>query len=336
MKKIITIFVLIAFLALVYPSSAADNCIVCHNTYDFGEFTSINKSLFGVHVNINSTDGSGMLTTYDCVECHYNVSNMYTPGFTVATYTCEDCHVRNITGIVPANLMVSNHIPNGSTNISLTGASCVDCHNKTANLYRYSYNASAAHYGRNASFGISPGAAYCAYCHANSSTIYKDVMENQNNINLGNHTSGRFSRHIANPGSLDGGPDCTTCHNTGRMHDANLTKPVLNSKLCNACHQMDTIKKDLHAGKIECAQCHTEVNSDIHNIKYLLQDGTYRSANATGCPDCHGTPWIPIKLPFPTANCTTCHLGSGLANLTQFADAPLLPSPITHLSLIHI
>src|SRR5665648_459313 len=112
MKKIIPIFVLIAFLTLVYPSSAVDNCLVCHSTYDFGEFSSINKSLFGVHININPTDMPGTLTNYDCVECHYNVSNMYTPGFTVATRTCEYCHINN-----PSGPIVSNHIPNGSTNI---------------------------------------------------------------------------------------------------------------------------------------------------------------------------------------------------------------------------
>lgn len=321
MKKTTVIFALIAFLTLVYPGSAG--CISCHSSDQqiYTEiYPAINTSIFGAHQDINITDGG--ISDSDCRACHYDTSDMYAKGFTVATYTCEGCHISNTSGIVPADRIVYNHIPNGSTNISLTKASCGDCHNKTANLSRYSANASAAHYGRNASFGLSPGASYCAYCHANSSTVYRDVMENQNNNNLSNHTSSRYSGHPAVR------PDCTSCHWTDRIHGTNLTKPVPNSSFCNDCHKKDPLQKDMHAGKVECKSCHTEVDSDIHNIKYLLPDGTYRGINAIAC-NCHGVPFIPIKPPFPTANCTTCHLGNGLA---KFAEAPRFPSPMTHSS----
>src|SRR5659263_120098 len=185
MKKTTVIFALIAFLTLVYPGSAG--CISCHSSDQqiYTEiYPAINTSIFGAHQDINITDGG--ISDSDCRACHYDTSDMYAKGFTVATYTCEGCHISNTSGIVPADRIVYNHIPNGSTNISLTKASCGDCHNKTANLSRYSANASAAHYGRNASFGLSPGASYCAYCHANSSTVYRDLMQNQNNAMLGN------------------------------------------------------------------------------------------------------------------------------------------------------
>jgi hypothetical protein len=325
MNKTQLLLALLIFISFVNTGDAFfENCMSCHSgdTGSPGKYPAINISVFGIHRDINTTDGVGNISEGDCSVCHYDVSKMFDQGFTVATYTCEDCHISNIRGIVPADRIVYNHIPNGSTNISLTGSSCGDCHNKTAHLSRYSANASAAHYGGNASFGLPPGASYCAYCHANSSTIYRDVMENQNNNNLSNHTSGRYSGHPA------GLPDCTTCHWTDRIHGTNLTKPVPNSSFCNDCHMKDKLQKKMHAGKVECKSCHTEVDSDIHKIKYLLPDGTYRAINATGC-NCHGSPFIPIKPSFSTANCTTCHLGNGLA---KFADAPRFPSPMTHSS----
>ena len=88
--------------------------------------------------------------------------------------------VRTATSTEQSRLLPGFHNHNRTGNVSVT-ASCADCHNKTSNLFRYSANASAAHYGRNASFGLSPGESYCAYCHENSSTVYRDVMQNQNN-----------------------------------------------------------------------------------------------------------------------------------------------------------
>ena len=320
MKKITIILALLAYLTFVNPVGSALECMVCHSS-DANEFPFINLSLFGVHANVNSTDGAGNITSGDCIACHYSANTLIFHSFPISTYTCEDCHIN---GIVPAAPRVSNH--NSTGNVSVI-ASCADCHNKTSNLFRYSANASAAHYGRNASFGISPGEPYCAYCHENSSSVYRDLMQNQTNAMLGNHTFGRL-----NASHRAGYPNCTTCHWTDTIHGPNLTKPVPNSSFCINCHKEDRLQKDMHAGKVECKSCHTEVDSDIHNIKYLLQDGTYRSSNATGCLDCHGgNPWPTFRLTFSAlvANCTTCHLGNGLI---KFADAPRFPSPLMHSS----
>jgi hypothetical protein len=50
-------------------------------------------------MDINTTDGVGVISNADCSVCHYDVSQMYSPGFTVSTYKCEDCHVNGaVTG----------------------------------------------------------------------------------------------------------------------------------------------------------------------------------------------------------------------------------------------
>ncbi|PWB50771.1 MAG: hypothetical protein C3F06_11985 [Candidatus Methanoperedenaceae archaeon] len=318
MKKNRVIFALIVFLILAFPGSAVLDCKGCHQ-FDMGAFPLINEPFFGVHVNVNSTEGSGNLTNYDCMACHYSI-DVFPHNSPRLTYTCEECHISNIIGIVPPDRIIYNHNRSAnSTNISV-GASCGNCHNKTSNLSIYSANASAAHYGRNASFGLSPGEEYCAYCHANSSTVYRDVMQNPKNTALGNHTSGiMFQSHPA------GFPDCTTCHWTDRLHGQNLTKPVPNSGFCNNCHKNDPQKMEMHAGTVECIRCHTENDSDIHNIQYLLKDGTYRSVNATNCGDCHGAARTAFKL--TTADCTTCHLGNGIV---KFSEAPRFQSPLAH------
>jgi glutaredoxin len=317
MKKLRTKLFLLAFFVMSVHAASATECLTCHQS-NVSSFPLINESLFGVHRNVNTTDGIGNLTSADCMTCHYSANILNIPhSFPVLTHTCDDCHSG---GTFPSP-KVYNHDHTGNITVNFT---CSTCHNKTSNLFRYSENASASHYGRNASFNISPGEPYCAYCHENSSSIYKDAMQNPDNSMRGNHTSG-----IINPDHPAGRPDCTTCHGTDRIHGTNLTKPTPDSVFCKNCHDKDTIKKDKHAGYVECIRCHADKNSDIHNIKYLLQNGTYQGINATGCGDCHGTPFIPIKPQLPTADCTTCHLGNGL---TKFAEAPHLPSPMNHSS----
>ena len=246
MKKEIVILVLLAYLSLAYTGSAFElDCITCHSGPKTDSQTGIsyppiNPSLFGNHTNVNTTDGVGNLTSWDCMACHYSASKFDLPhNTTVSTYTCEDCHINRT---VPAAPIVSNH--NRTGNVSVT-ASCAGCHNKTTNLFRYNANASAAHYGRNASFGLSPGEPYCAYCHENSSSVYRDLMQNQTNAMLGNHTFGRI-----NASHYAGFPNCTTCHRTDTIHGPNLTKPVPDSVFCNNCHKNDRrLQKNSMRGK---------------------------------------------------------------------------------------
>ena len=318
MKNILFLFsMLIIFFSANAGDALFENCMSCHDS-DIGIYPVIDPSFFGIHRDINITDGSGNLSDGDCSVCHYDISNMFSSGFTVSTYTCEDCHVY---GAIPGAPGVYNH--NRNTNISVN-VFCSDCHNKTANLFRYSINASAAHYGINASFGISPGEPYCIYCHRNSSTNYYDLMQNPNNDQINDHTTG-----ILYPIHPAGRPDCTTCHGTDRLHGPGIYKPVLNSGFCISCHTSDTLQKNRHNDAVECTDCHTDVQSDIHTIKYVMQNGSYRSISATGCPDCHdfGLPAPYFRLPFLAADCPTCHQNGGLV---KFASAPQITTPVKH------
>ncbi|MCX9083396.1 MAG: hypothetical protein OIN87_01195, partial [Candidatus Methanoperedens sp.] len=310
---------------LIFVSSAItgdalyDECMLCHNgETGSGKYPAINTSLFGVHRNINNTDGIETISNWDCIVCHYDVSNMFSIGFTVATYNCEDCHVN---GVVQNAPRVYNHINNANITVN---AMCSDCHNKTVNLFSYNASASVSHYGRNASLGLTTGADYCTFCHRNSSSGYKDVMQNQNNNGINDHTSG-----ILNTEHPAGKPDCTICHGQDMLHGSNISKPVLNSDLCINCHKKDRLQKNMHNNKVECISCHLNDSTDIHNIKYIMQDGSYRGINATQCADCHDFSLMQpyFQLPFSTANCTTCHEGSGLQ---KFALAPKLATQLTH------
>lgn len=303
---------LLIVLSSAYTGDALE-CMVCHDG-SIGPL--INSSLFGSHIDVNITGGAGNLTSEDCIACHYS-ANTVVHLLPVSTYTCEDCHIN---GVLPAAPKVYNHTRNANISVN---AFCGDCHNKTSNLFSYSANASAAHYGRNASFGLPTGEQYCIWCHQNSSTIYKDVMQNANNNRINNHTSG-----IINPGHPAGQPDCTTCHGQDKLHGATITKPAYDSGFCRSCHDNDRLKKNKHADTVECITCHADTATDIHNIKYLLQNGTYRSINANGCTDCHnfGLPAPYFQLPFASADCTTCHQ----SGLVKFSSAPKIPAPMEH------
>lgn len=319
MKKILFFLALLTLVSFAHTGGAIfDNCMSCHGS-DTGIYTekypAINTSVFGVHRDINITDGTGILSDSDCSVCHYDVSEMFSEGFTVSTYDCEDCHVK---GVVQGAPGVYNHARNANISVN---AFCSDCHNKTADLFKFNADASTSHYGRNAGFGLPPGEAYCIFCHRNSSTVYKNIMQNQNNDQINDHTTG-----IINPGHPAGRPDCSECHGQDRLHGSNIYKPALNSFFCENCHKNDPIQKNRHNDMVECTGCHTEVKSDIHNIKYIMQNGSYRGINATGCEDCHD-PGYKFRLPFLAANCTSCHQGNGLQ---KFAPALKIPMPVNH------
>src|SRR5665811_1271532 len=91
----------------------------------------------------------------------------------------------------------------------------------------------------------------------------------------------------------------------------------------------DYMQKNKHNNTVECLSCHTEVRSDIHNIKYIMQNGTYRSINATFCFACHNFSLSrpSFQLPFSAADCTTCHQNGGLS---KFNLAPQIPAPLKH------
>lgn len=80
-------------------------CIACHESYTGS--IGINVSSYGRHVNVNTTDGTGNLTDADCTTCHYDTSKMFDPGWSVATYSCQDCHLNGTPVNVPSDVRLT-------------------------------------------------------------------------------------------------------------------------------------------------------------------------------------------------------------------------------------
>jgi hypothetical protein len=298
-------------------AGAGPNCIGCH---DIGgsapkhiNFTAL---LAGVHGNINTTSTPGYEVNEPCYACHSSTGEIPSgnnhPDRQKTPYVCTDCHLS--TGVKAGAYgapIVSEHYLNGSELVASTGAntaleSCLNCHqNASIPELRDTNNndpdtgsfdadgdgvyggaISAYHYGKISPVLNNSGVANCVYCHQQNSS-FDGVMQDATHNNMLNHTDNV------------GGPGCTDCHGSGRMHDSSLTKPALTSSLCTNCH---TTKQE-HAGKVACANCHTSQPRDIHGVKYIQSDGSYNQYSP-------GSP----------ANCTTCHEGSGLGG--AFAAAP--------------
>lgn len=252
-------------------SLAQGNCTNCHQNSTF--LNALNSSpragsYFGkqppqipdpLKHSANILNGSlwGQFWTSETGSCYYChgdvkhnsttlgiVNNLLAPtnvrnGTTTTTTWCADCHVSGAGNFIPASILtVSQHYWNG-TSIDTAGVtSCYSCHNRTemmvgsfdpdgpASVYGGANggNESVSHYGKRRSDMASMDATtYCNYCHnttTNNATFY---VSNFNNTVI-NHTSRATT------------PLCSDCHNTGRIHNSTLAKPVSNDALCSTCH----------------------------------------------------------------------------------------------------
>ncbi len=269
--------------AIVTPGLNPDNkrCWACHTNSSLGANNVVNEADLPASGHPNS----------------YNVPKK-----------CTQCHIQ---GNFSA-LIVSEHF-SGSTEIRTksytnTNDSCVSCHNKSEMLLPNSdpngpksIYAGVSHYGSNktnAALYVSGGSANCTYCHQNPANAFTtEMIDAAGNSSISNHTQ------------LGTNPACINCHNSGRIHFANLTKPTVSSSLCINCHT----NKDQHNGSVECSQCHTQSNRSIHPIQYLQPDGTFK----INSPANKST----------AVNCTNCHQGAGVSG---FGGAPKVPLPVNH------
>ncbi len=96
-------------------SAGGTDCIACHAPNEGPK--DVNISLFGGHAKINTSDGDGNVTNYDCWTCHYR-KDMDKNN----VYLCRSCH-SNQPGIVPiANeSLIMNDFMHDSTE-------CRTCH----------------------------------------------------------------------------------------------------------------------------------------------------------------------------------------------------------------
>ncbi len=281
-------------------SAAGGNCTDCH--FEGGANASaglpvINKTGFitGIHRNIT---GEFSITNYTqlsrvCWGCHVN----YTIQLINESHTkpvselprCEDCHNNatpfNSNYLNKTPLQAREHQPAGEdikTNATLTN--CTICHNKslaiqppTTNVKYPTSKNYVSHYGRQRTdMWASDGnrtITNCSYCHKNNSE-FNDVFGNISNTNI----------------THDTGLNCTLCHGSGRIHDANLSVPLMaggNNSYCFVCHQSSGTSNNnviepsfFNASKhsnLYCTDCHTPRQV----IKGMIVDGESRTFNFT-------------------------------------------------------
>lgn len=274
---------------LIVQTGGAD-CKSCH---DIGGIAPVhvNFTVAGETDALHSGLNRDASSTVDpdnkkCWACHGDgtqptsghPSNYRTP------YTCENCHVQVQGSYNPSAIStVDNHYWNG-TNITTAGvSSCQQCHNKTEMMLSVSGSEvvdNPNHYGKKRpDLGTLSGTnAYCEYCHSstvNGATFYVSDYNNS----------------IVNHSVSSNTPLCTNCHNTGRLHDSEIAKPVSSDTLCKTCH----FGKSEHNNTLSCTECHANnsdgslAGKDIHEIKFLQKDNTFSQdrVNSADCTTCH-------------------------------------------------
>lgn len=322
------------------------DCTSCHDVSKGSpkiNFSVVNDSL-SIHQNISTydsiTDVDGVNNTNKiCWACHMNDSQ-YTDTDEgahadrlgdyngIPVYTCDECHVDNITSIMPDSVLVKEHFygateltaGNSSNNLS----SCEICHNLSEmKLNVILDNTSGgtdledqsdasyliAHYGKKRGTGVDnigtwDGGVNCSYCHQDSNSSFADssiMVYPTLNSNIQDHS-------IRYPSSPANNCTNTSCHAGGRMHDASLKIPVglttnysdgaPSSQVCLNCHGADnyttftsTGLKQKHNNSLNCTECHLYEPRDIHGVKYLQKNGIYNTSNnsAVDCYICHSS-----------------------------------------------
>ena|GEM_PF-1867748 len=314
------------------------DCISCHNIGEESEkidFSVVNNSL-SLHQNIQNygsfTSVSGVNDTNKiCWACHMN--NGSAPASendhadrlgdynNVPVYTCVECHANgtepysNITGRAPdvvQHFAGGSNLTAGNTTDNLT--SCYNCHNLTEMKLEFEVpehlddnnkdNASylVAHYGKKRSTGVDnirtwSGGVNCTYCHQTGTNNFTDAMVNP-----------AYNASVPEHSRFTSTPNCTECHNSGMMHDINLTKPVglttnfsdglPSSQTCLNCHSLanasgnvTTGGREKHNSSLNCTECHLYERRDIHGVRYLQSNDIFTADNTSSlivnCQSCH-------------------------------------------------
>ncbi len=274
------------------------DCVSCH---DIGGMAprkvDVSTMKNSIHANLNSgaSNTTPLTDPIDkaCWACHGDGSE---PSEHPATYKnpkqCEDCHTGTTQFSAP---LVAEHYYAGQDLV--VNAGCQDCHAKNEMLNANSdpdagtTNATISHYGRkrtdlvlNVNGDI---VTNCYYCHQNTTTAFKNVMQNANHSYMYNHTDNTVTQK------------CWNCHAVGRMHDQNHQIPTISNSYCIGCHQVQSNPiTTAHNGTMSCYSCHMDksdtsydtVTAQIHGIKYINSDGSYTrwdKTNAADCVDCH-------------------------------------------------
>ncbi|MCK5660862.1 MAG: cytochrome c3 family protein, partial [Methanosarcinales archaeon] len=236
----------------------------------------------------SSSHPTGYLTPKNCTLCHIN-------GDSATNFTAPQ---------------VSEHYAGGTelqtTSYANINDSCVGCHIENEMLESFNDDtgtqySNVSHYGksRNNTILVSGGVVNCQYCHDNATSTTFEFVDTTNRT---------ISNHSTNYPATN--PDCTDCHNQGRLHDGSLAIPTLNDALCMGCHT----DRQEHNSAVLCINCHvnnSESRNKTHPIQYIDAFGLFDTYNTTA------------------VNCEDCHQGAGVSG---FETAMIVAQPVNHSS----
>ena len=256
-----------------------DECVSCHVDDAPGD---VNRTAFslGVHVDINTTGGAGVINNTDCWTCHFNrdmdINNIR---------KCEDCHVTGITLPEPAPI-ISTHI----SDVAITNYSCSDCHSKVIVDPGTGIPNVTSHYLKRP---IITSENYCDYCHGpNANSPFNATNKSIPAFNHDDETWG-------------GNVTCRTCHTNSSVS----ADPLANNT--SSFHDLTTELGDAYNGttKADCFICHVEKSPQF----VAAPSPPHEIEGMDDCRGCHtsGTGTEPQKLhsvtAFATGGCIACH-----------------------------
>ena len=277
-------------------SAGGTDCIACHasTTNDFN-ITAFGQ---GVHLNINKTDGNGLVNNSDCWTCHYQKDMDR-----LNIYTCVNCHVN---GIVPEAPQITSHKPE-KTNKSSCGA----CHdlvklNPGLNNIGLPYPNITSHYAQLPTV-TTPN--YCDNCHGpDASSLFQAPYRN---ITSFYHNSSNVS--------FPGNSTCRTCHT--RTDVTTDPRANDNSNFHNMTTEYGDVKNNTKIAN--CVYCHVDQDSNFSNAPLPSHSTTDMVLDT--CYKCHGTKVTGTnaqKLHDVQADvstdCVQCHVGLHDVNTSMF------------------
>ncbi|MCK5660517.1 MAG: hypothetical protein KAH86_04095, partial [Methanosarcinales archaeon] len=180
-----------------------ESCITCHTSANISKQINVT---FGMHEDVNTTEGTGLLNSSDCKTCHYGATDK------ILTYLCEDCHTTEgtapdksgilITGNMGVAACVDCHVADGTyhqgnprgtvansayvnrdTSGNTTVTNCADCH-FASNLDDAPFFAPGGG-SHIISFGGGTGACATGGCHAAGTTTMAETVHKVNPMNGG-------------------------------------------------------------------------------------------------------------------------------------------------------
>jgi nitrate/TMAO reductase-like tetraheme cytochrome c subunit len=206
-------------------SFVTTGCIPCHEVLN-----DINTSMFGRHINLNTTEGGqNNMTDDDCMTCHFGsrIGDLpMIPGGANYnnTYECDDCHTTKISNATPkaTNFMITT-FKHGSNE-------CISCH--APDVYHVKGTAGPRGRVENPGWQLISPVDYtgCLDCHLTHNGL--DAPFHGPGIDP-NTTSGTPKNHMATSGSPKNGSGCKdSCHLYG-VHrvtqSTNSKKPTLST-----------------------------------------------------------------------------------------------------------